>query len=776
MRYLSLVVIFRSKVVTLLPRFLMVNKLPLAIRIFPQRGSYELEKLCSPSPLQPGQGFSEADVSRRDLDVKFTTLVLPGQTCVLYSFHDVDRKAISRNISVSRRNMRRWVRIRFDLAATSQPHLCHDDMISSSAFSIPISLDDVGENYFWLPFTINTPLNSPLTSDPQLNSPKDLAAGLSRRLPVSGLLASSSVLLAENSVVLTVNNVSHSPPYRLENRTTNMAILVRQNLGKAYRDNQQSWSKVYAAPETLEGHSATKCNENKSIESTSQIDSEDYFIRNEFSRDDFLQENAPNNNLNIGSDDDDDSSLDEDDFDVNSWLLLPPQSWKCYLWDDSQFDKSIELSVQPLRKDMASAKSYDTDTSVKQYVALSGSIYLDKIGPVTTFDFIASSPRLQGKGVTRRKCALGGYIYADGPTRVLVLHEVSPNSPMLPRAFSFTHRQSSVKMCKAHDSNLKTQNYYRDLDMRYSPMTVTNFISPWQHLRRVLDLRIAVCHLQLNLLVEKNVADRAHLDESRILSLAELLSVNFENCIIQLRSLPFSPTLSNSFDSLRPHFLDHKQCDVMCDHIQLDDMRPVAKFPVIFAPVPVDHEAAPGPCALQSTPHVHLRCVWTSDIQVDSDNANGREDDPECSSSRHNHVIHIQEMEALMSDVHLKVDMDLILDVVEHIGQAFQDLSRQNIHECILPKTNRCSKLKDSGAEKDTVQALIGTNDSVVDDEAALLSYEAVRLAFSRTLNRSVSHASNLASTAKAVYIELFHHCSLTVHLEVSISSCLHAL
>lgn len=130
-----------------------------------------------------------------------------------------------------------------------------------------------------------------------------------------------------------------------------------------------------------------------------------------------------------------------------------------------------------------------------------------------------------------------------------------------------------------------------------------------------------------------------------------------------------------------------------------------------------------------------------------------------------------------MQDMHLKVDMDLILELIKHIGQTMQEVTMRNTAVKVVPpsprkrrRSTRAASIRSSSNESDnTIKSLdkCSVIDRSSDEEAALLSHEAVFGVFSHSLNAAVHRAAAVASQAQAVYIELLHHCSLTVHVEL---------
>jgi hypothetical protein len=161
-----------------------------------------------------------------------------------------------------------------------------------------------------------------------------------------------------------------------------------------------------------------------------------------------------------------------------------------------------------------------------------------------------------------------------------------------------------------------------------------------------------------------------------------------------------------------------------------------------------------------------MRCEWVEELGESS--FDGR------------HLVHIKELEVVMREMHLKVDMDLILELIKHIGQTMQELTLQDFtrggNTALSDQRRRGSRFT-SSRSKDRFDASRNLFDRRVanarssDEQAALLSHDAVRVVFSHTLNSSVLRATTVASQAKAIYIELFHHCSLTLHVEVSVLS-----
>lgn len=784
----------RTQVITLLPRFLVVNKLPVAVRLLPQRGLFTAIKQCSSRPLQPGEAAPMAASYLLDVDRKATTLVQPGQTCVLYSFEDVSRGPLSSFLKAGTgRKRRRWVRAScdtIDKATTCRSSVSSvysslrssassSAMLSSLSFSSPLSMDDVGESHVWLPISPSsstTPTTKSLSSDQ--SSP--------------GLLVSSSVLLVDSSVVMTLNDVSHSPPYRLENRTTNMSIRVRQSLGKKYRKRREKWSDSSTLRGTTSSKYCLDCpSRDVNDEVTDSLKNYDIYGAPDRKAEATLDGDTDN----VGDDDDDDGDDDLIDEDDDSWLMLPPHSWKSFLWEDPKLERHIELVVSQREEN---AKRQNENASKAKPVALGDIISLDEIGPIDTFEFTLTAFSPSHDSFVRRKCAIGGYIYADGATRVLVLHEVSPTDRLLSRQFSMSLRPSPIKIRRAAWSRVGKSRHRQLVRKRQrsgggnTPLSgkfksepkkpsfnqKVSATSMWHNLLSVLDLQVDLSCLQVNVLV-----DTEPTQPFTVTYMKELLSVTFQGCVVQINTKPSSDNTTGVMSSCSVL----KQFDVWCSHIQIDDMRSAARFPVIFAPVPIETTDQRDPhttcqngasSASKTTflspptvPHIHIRCGWVEE-----------RDDTTISNGSSNHLVHIQKLEAVMQDMHLKVDMDLILELIKHIGQTVQEVTVTNAPVNVVPpsprkqrRSYRATSIRSCGSESDIASKALGkesASDRSSDEEAALLSHEAVRDVFSHSLNASVHRAAAVASQAQAVYIELLHHCSLTVHVEVS-TSCL---
>lgn len=802
----------RTQVITLLPRFLFVNNLPVAVRLLPQRGLFSVVKQCSPRPLQPGQTSPFTASQLLDIDVKATTLVLPGQTCVLYSFEDVSGGHWSSfSKAGTGRKRRRWVRICCDVecrqddrpnsrrpsvnstCSSTRLKSFSTSMLRSLCFSHPLSLDDAGESHVWLPISsasLTSPsglcaprqshINSaatPLTSPPRIHRPQSSESSESTS---PGLLASSSVLLVDSSVVMTLNDASHCPPYRLENRTTNMIINVRQNLGKQYRKQRRKWMKR----ELMKY-------DNCFTQSSQWLDcpSRDVFEEkqvDDMKRNTFLSRDSDE----VISDeseieDEGDEGDDDDEGDNDSWLMLPPHSWKSFIWEDTQLERHIELAVAQVE---GSRRKRGTITPKIKPVAICGTISLDEIGPVDNFEFMLTSLSPSDETFVKRKCAIGGYIYADGATRVLVLHEVSPTDRLLSRQLSMSLRPSPIKIRRSmwrkfrkttHPQVEKRKHHSSGSGINSDRATLSGSTSRknididsgwtaplWQHVRSVLNLRVSLSCLQLNI-----VAESESIPPLAKAVLQELLSLTVKGFVLQVCKKPSS----DGSLTVAPSLVVQKQCDVWCSHMQVDDMRPAARFPVIFSPVPLltphDPDSRRDNCkstffSNPDSPHVHMRCEWVEELGESS--FDGR------------HLVHIKELEVVMREMHLKVDMDLILELIKHIGQTMQELTLQDFtrggNTALSDQRRRGSRFT-SSRSKDRFDASRNLFDRRVanarssDEQAALLSHDAVRVVFSHTLNSSVLRATTVASQAKAIYIELFHHCSLTLHVEVSVLS-----
>lgn len=167
----------RTSVVTLFPRFIVVNQLPINVEIHPFMSS-----------------FPPTTSSTVSGDLGNSVELSPRSSGVIYSFTQLS------SIDSSGKKSKRWICLR---ESSSNSKI--------SLFSRPISLDDLGEINLWL--QIGPSQAQTVCSNHEMNS---------------RLLISANVMLQDNFLVLTLKDNSNVPPYRLENRSFSHALEYRQ--------------------------------------------------------------------------------------------------------------------------------------------------------------------------------------------------------------------------------------------------------------------------------------------------------------------------------------------------------------------------------------------------------------------------------------------------------------------------------------------------------------------------------------------------------------------
>ena len=544
-------VFHRTALVSILPRFVVINQLSVDISVYPFAGT----SACHSAP-QPS----------------LCTIVDAKVSAVLYSFDREEEESVGHPV-----RCKRWIRVGSVLTLLGGTTMQQGR--TNSAFSRAISVDDVGETHVWLPIRSSVDVD------------RD---GISKHPTDGYLIVNASVTLEDTSVVITLTDRSHFPPYRIENRTSH-TVQVRQLL-------QQKWVEV--------------------------------------SR----------------------------------------REWCSYLWEDPYGPRSVELSVPA--SDVVSAP-----------------LSLDEIGPIETFHYSRSffsalmlPSNLQesdGEHVgTSERCAPGigvnprpavgciaGYVYADEATRVLVLFNYYDSSPGLGRELSMRLHPSPIKA--------KTMASMRCCSIESEP-SIQN-LSTFDKVLRSLRVKLSFRGVSINVIADTPMH-----------TLEELLSISVEGILCKFNGNV--PSIEYSVY-----------------HIQVDDMRPAARFPVILVPADSGFNSHLSDVG-EPTPFVQMRCTWKYVVGGDDS-------------------IHITNLEALLQEANVKVDMDMTMSIVGLLGRTIKELTGHNSF----------------------MNSLQNPEDAALKATQDMIYY---------TIPDRIVHI--VTATWRPVYIELFHHSSVVVNLEVT--------
>jgi hypothetical protein len=473
----------RTNVVTFFPRFVIVNQLGINVLIRPVSGPVSLTM-----PL-----------------ITTNTIELSSNSSgVIYAFTQL----LGCESKTERMIIKRWIWVQESSMTT----------LNSMSPSHPISLDDLGEIYLWLPLQTNSNLKGEDDDSTQ-----------------SRLLISATVMLQDNIVVVTLKDASSTPPYRLENRSLTHVLEYRQ-------------------------------------------------------------------------------------FSSSAWHTLNPGSWKSYVWGNPYGSKHLEIRIA------------NTET-------ISPPLCLDEIGQIPNFfwdslevdltSYLSKALRKTSdliEDLTGTSGLLGGYIYAKGITRVLILNEVSAKRHSI-NIFDFL-KKSSLSSIQDHDhdsqvvmsSENKSSAGHVDL------------------LFRSLSFSSSLCGIHFNLFQD----EQDH-------SIQEILSINIEGFII-------------NYSGHNPD----AGAEISIYHIQIDDMRRSPRFPVIFVPSNSgynshlsDSLSGSGSDDGLHLPFIHMRCRWKYGF-LSTD------------------ILHLSEFQFIIQPINLKVDVELLMSLARLIGKMIQETNHHS--------------------------------------------------------------------------------------------------
>lgn len=358
------------------------------------------------------------------------------------------------------------------------------------------------------------------------------------------------------------------------------------------------------------------------------------------------------------------------------WLHISPSTWCSYLLDDPYGQRFVELGV--------------TATN-----AISAPYSLDEIGPLPNFDYsrtffsslVSSSSAsrtlvMEHKKVLESDSAvdgsdgvIGGYVHADKATRVLVLFNYYDQR--VPR-----HRQLSMGLqsspLKQH-GGLGPTSCIMDAEPNLQNMSTTD------KLLRSLQVKVTLLGVAISIIADTSTQ-----------TLEELLAIYIEGV-----SLKFNGHLPSL------------ECSIY--HCQVDDMRPSARFPVVLVPTTSGLNSHLSD-EIVATPFMRVRCTWKYFAGVDD-------------------VVHICDFEALLQELNIRVDMDLVMSSVGLLGRTIKEITSHN------------SFFRSLQAATD----------------GAILAAQEIMYA---TITDSVFRTASVTSR-RPVYIELFHHSCVIVNLEV---------
>jgi hypothetical protein len=412
----------RTSAVTLFPRFIIVNQLPIGVLI------------------QPIMGYLPTVSSSTIVNSQNAIELLPNESGILYAFTQLPLRTFEVGEEFNHKRSI-WVQA---LGMGSWNH------------SRPISLDDLGEINVWLPVK-----QSHIDTSDQSSSK---------------ILISASVMLQESLVVVTIKDISNTPPYRLENRSLTHTLEYRQ------------------------------------------------------------QHNA-----------------------LSNWQTLAPGTWSSYVWDDPYGSKYLELKI---------AK---TET-------ISQPLCLDEIGQIPNITWNSSQIDLSSyisKAFSRNdndafddfsalsSGVIGGYIYAKGITRVLILNEISSKTRLL-NSFDFP----------------KEHSWSRSLDLGQRNALKSIPLSVVDNVFRSIHIRLSICGVHFNLFQDEPTDHRVD----------EIMSIHVEGFLVDYNGQ--APSI-----------------EVSVYHIQIDDMRKSPRFPVIFVPANSGFNSHLSDDAMH-IPFIQVRCKW----------------------------------------------------------------------------------------------------------------------------------------------------------------------
>jgi hypothetical protein len=458
----------RTSAVTFFPRFIIVNQLPIGVIIRPVMGT--LPTMAPSTTINPQNPIE----------------LSPNESGILYAFTQL---SLHRTFEVGEEIIhKRWIWVQA-LGASSSNH------------SRPISLDDIGEIDVWLP----------IIQTPGLDNTDSSA---------SKLLISASVMLQDSLVVVTLRDISKTPPYRLENRSLTHSLEYRQR-----------------------------------------------------------------HNL------------------LSNWQTLAPGAWTSYVWDDPYGAKYLELKISK------------TET-------ISQPLCLDEIGQIPNISWNSFLSSFLSKAFSRNTMndsldesstvssgVIGGYIYANGITRVLILNEISSKYRLL-NSFDFP----------------KEHSWSRSLDLGSTRNSVSKTLpsNVVDNLLRSIHIRSSVCGLHLNLFQDESTNHRVE----------EILSIHLEGFLVE-------------YNGQNPYL------EVSVYHIQIDDMRNSPRFPVIFVPTNSGFNSHLSDDDGVEIPFIQLRCKWKH-------------------GSMSTEILHLSEFQTLVQPINVKLDMELLMYLARVMGKIIQ--------------------------------------------------------------------------------------------------------
>lgn len=338
----------------------------------------------------------------------------------------------------------------------------------------------------------------------------------------------------------------------------------------------------------------------------------------------------------------------------STWRSLHPGTWESFVWDNPYGGKYLELKL--------------ANTS-----AVSEPICLDEIGRIPNFSwnsfrvdlssFLSATLRTVNDEMDDSSSIssgiIGGCVYANGITRVLLLNEISAKSNS-PNLFDFLRKSNK-------DNSL--------LHLK------SDALSYFDVFRRLLIFSKQIRGIHINVFNEDN--------ENKS---EEIITINLEGLLFNLDS-------------------QASRVEFSLYHFQIDDMRKLARFPVIVNPANSgfnSHLGEDDTCL----PFLQIRCQWKyGSLSTD--------------------ILHLSEFQVLVQPLNLKVDMELIVYLAKTVGRIVKETHTQ--YERITPE---------------------------------VASVEAAIDFLSQTIDPYILQTFSTDSK-KPIYIELFHYGSLTIYAEV---------
>jgi hypothetical protein len=611
----------RTCLVTLLPRFIVVNKTSVAIRLLPFKSAEPIPE----SLLRSSMNFSEFSNSQ-------SFILHPNEATAVFSFFDSKGSADSEHYIGPHKyhqKKKRWLRAYdAEISSALNTHKMEDFVFR------PVCVDDIGEQFCW--FSKSGCVGVDSTDSGVIRQLCfDNEAVLESHVTQQENIAvfSISVALSGQTVVITYRDVSKTPPFRIENRLTNVCLLIRQK-GTSF------------------------------------------------------------------------------------WVELPPRSWRSFIWTDYYLPKMIEVCV---KGNESNRVEYSMD-KIGRSSDLSWPLSSSHESPVRVS---AASPLNPEK----RYGCLRGYIYADSLTRVLSLVEVTSGA---------SHKSIHVPTSMTHAANIIMFSINSDHSAGSVP--ISNVTAHAKGLGGTPHHTRNRMKYGKNLSRVQGLKNQGDSRGSYVAILQKInASVNITGFVVKLVELHDGHSL---ILSRKRRFCD-EEADLSVEklsckfcgpehhisftvfHIQIDDMRPSAKFPVVAAPSNSGFNSHLTPdSVITPVPQVHVLFEWLPN----NDN-----------------MIHIRTFDIALQPLRLRIDMDFLLSLVKFSGLML---------ESTLSPAHLSSGIAGSYS-KGEISRLIEENSLAT--ARNLLHFKLSE----KVLNTSKPFYSRL------IFIELLHFSAVIINLEV---------